>query len=224
MLGNLLFAHSLNPAHQNNNKTLDGCYIFRTKSRVTFISCREITVIASKMLLRSGFLCTLLTFLSILNKTSGDCGCSNANREERAKKYERSEDSHQHHETENVGRWTSAKDYEHMSLIPKGTYNIGTNDEVFRADKEGPERAVEMKQFYMDKYQVSNEEFEKFVKATSYETEAEKFGDSFVFKIFLTAEVQKEYEDFRVMQGNSCSLFMPQFTLNKRYCFSTMVV
>jgi sulfatase modifying factor 1 len=152
-------------------------------------------------MLRGSRWCIFIFYLSIIAKASADCGCSHATREERAKKYERSADPH-NHETENVGRWTSAKDYEHMSLIPKGTFNIGTNDEVFKADKEGPEKEVEIKQFYIDKYQVSNEEFKKFTMATGYETEAEKFGDSFVFKIFLSAEAQKEHEDFRVVQGN----------------------
>lgn len=69
------------------------------------------------------------------------------------------------------------------------------------SDKEGPEREVTIKQFYMDKYEVSNEEFQKFVDQTNYITEAEKFGDSFIFKIFLSEETQKEYEDFRVMQA-----------------------
>ena len=39
-------------------------------------------------------------------------------------------------------------------------------------------------------YEVSNAEFTRFVQATDYETEAEKFGDSFVVEYFLSDEVQ----------------------------------
>ncbi|XP_026473996.1 formylglycine-generating enzyme isoform X3 [Ctenocephalides felis] len=61
--------------------------------------------------------------------------------------------------------------YSNMTLIPTGIYEIGT-----------------------DKRQ-----FNEFVKATKYVTEAEKFGDSFVFKSFLRPETQKQYKDFRVV-------------------------
>lgn len=128
-----------------------------------------------------------------------DCGCGNTNREERAKKYERSTGDDE--EAVNTDRWKSAKDFENMSLIPGGKYFIGTNEEIFKNDKEGPEREVELEQFYLDKYAVSNADFKEFVDTTAYVTEAETFKDSFVFKILLDEDVRKEYEDFRVAQA-----------------------
>lgn len=78
---------------------------------------------------------------------------------------------------------------------------LGTNDVIFHADKEGPEREVEVKQFYIDQFAVSNENFEEFVKATNYVTEAETFGDSFVFQLFLSEETKESLQDFRVAQA-----------------------
>ncbi|KAH8301954.1 hypothetical protein KR044_001252 [Drosophila immigrans] len=87
---------------------------------------------------------------------------------------------------------------EGMSLIPGGSLHVGTNEPHFKADHESPERLVQLQDFYMDKYEVSNAQFAKFVKATNYTTEAETFGDSFLFKTLLTAAQQAELEDYRV--------------------------
>jgi len=87
---------------------------------------------------------------------------------------------------------------EGMSLIPGGSLHVGTDEPHFKADRESPERLVKLKDFYLDKYQVSNEKFEEFVKATNYTTEAEHFGDSFLFKTLLTSSQQAELEDYRV--------------------------
>jgi formylglycine-generating enzyme len=135
----------------------------------------------------------IFILISIVKEISSDCGCSQANREERAKKYERSVVSpEEDREPESV--FKHASDYDKMSLIPAGKYSIGTNEPVFEADKEGPERELQIEKFYLDKYEVSNGDFQDFVSETGYVTEAEKFGDSFVFKAFLSPEVQKEYE------------------------------
>lgn len=68
-----------------------------------------------------------------------------------------------------------------MVLISEGTYQIGTDEPVFWADGESPLRQVYLDAFLIDKYEVSNQDFERFVIASMYLTEAEKFGTSFVF-------------------------------------------
>ncbi|XP_069142624.1 formylglycine-generating enzyme-like [Argopecten irradians] len=78
-----------------------------------------------------------------------------------------------------------------MVKIPGGSFLMGTNDPVFVADGEGPERPVTVNSFYFDKYEVSNAEFELFVHATNYKTEAETFGNSFVMDKFVSEEVMK---------------------------------
>lgn len=79
-----------------------------------------------------------------------------------------------------------------MVFIEGGIFPMGTNKVVFIADGEGPERSVKIKSFYLDKYEVSNREFEMFVKETKYKTEAEKFGNSFVMDKHVSSETLKK--------------------------------
>ena len=63
---------------------------------------------------------------------------------------------------------------------------MGTDDvEGFPADGEGPVREVSVGPFAIDRHSVTNERFAEFVDATGYETEAERFGWSFVFMLFV---------------------------------------
>nr|XP_019528592.2 formylglycine-generating enzyme-like [Aedes albopictus] len=91
-----------------------------------------------------------------------------------------------------------SKEIEGMSFDSAGKYLIGTNEPFFIGDHEGPERAVELEAFYLDRYEVSNRWFAKFIEMTEYITEAERFGDSFVFQEFLDAKVREKYKDYRV--------------------------
>lgn len=58
-----------------------------------------------------------------------------------------------------------------MVLISAGSFLMGTNEPIFVADGEGPQRKVTLSKFYLDKYEVSNAEFEIFTNSTEYETE-----------------------------------------------------
>ncbi|MBX3141543.1 MAG: formylglycine-generating enzyme family protein [Trueperaceae bacterium] len=69
--------------------------------------------------------------------------------------------------------------------IPAGTFFMGSNGEGFPADGEGPVREVQLSEYTIDKYPVTNADFAEFVAATGYVTEAERFGWSFVFQLFL---------------------------------------
>lgn len=144
------------------------------------------------MFLKQIILFNLIYFSTNIPYSLCDCGCSKTSRN--AQKPEGSNEN----EPIDTEKWKSAKEYEKMSLIPGGKYFVGTNEVIFEDDKEGPEREVEVKQFYLDKYSVSNADFKEFVDATGYKTEAEGFGDSFIFKMLLSEEVQEKYVDFRV--------------------------
>lgn len=85
-----------------------------------------------------------------------------------------------------------------MALIPSGMYSIGTDTPVFQEDREAPERQTQLDEFYLDSYEVSNRDFVAFVDATKYVTEAEHFGDSFVFEGQISHDTRTEYKDFRV--------------------------
>ncbi|KAK6176335.1 hypothetical protein SNE40_014638 [Patella caerulea] len=77
-----------------------------------------------------------------------------------------------------------------MVKIPGGTFTMGSDKQIFEADGEGPGRKAKVNTFYMDKYEVSNSEFELFVNQTGYITEAEKFGNSFVMDVYLSEDVK----------------------------------
>ena len=77
------------------------------------------------------------------------------------------------------------------SLIPLegGRFLMGTDDRLGHpADGEGPVREVEVDPFEIDAFTVSNERFDAFVTATGHNTDAERYGWSFVFAGFLTEE------------------------------------
>ena len=77
-----------------------------------------------------------------------------------------------------------------MVFVQGGPFMMGTDDrEGFASDGEGPAREVTLSPFYMDETPVTNAQFARFIKATSYNTEAEKFGWSFVFHLFVPPEV-----------------------------------
>jgi formylglycine-generating enzyme len=82
-------------------------------------------------------------------------------------------------------------------MIPGGQYKIGAIEPIFKEDRED-ERQVTIESFYLDKYEVSNAKFLDFVEATGYVTEAEKFGDSFVFGGFIDEVTKEKFKDFRV--------------------------
>lgn len=74
-----------------------------------------------------------------------------------------------------------------MKLIPGGEFLMGNERNYgFPADGEGPVHAVRLAPFWMDATTVTNEQFNDFVNATGYKTEAERFGWSFVFLGHLT--------------------------------------
>ncbi len=69
-----------------------------------------------------------------------------------------------------------------MVRLPGGNFLMGTNDEEgFPADGEGPIREVSIAPFNIDETTVTNRQFEAFIKATHYKTDAERYGWSFVF-------------------------------------------
>lgn len=72
-----------------------------------------------------------------------------------------------------------------MAYIEAGTYQIGTDEPVFMADGEAPARTVYLDAFYIDWFEVSNSDYQDFVKDSGHVTEAEVFGSSFVFKELL---------------------------------------
>ncbi|MDR1897963.1 MAG: formylglycine-generating enzyme family protein [Prevotellaceae bacterium] len=63
---------------------------------------------------------------------------------------------------------------EGMALVPEGTVSV--KDKITDKPQE-----IQVKSFYMDKYEVTVADFEKFVKATGYKSDADKRGFSYCF-------------------------------------------
>ncbi len=81
---------------------------------------------------------------------------------------------------------------EGMQALPGGTFTMGTDDNIgYPADGEGPAREVRVAPFHMDIHAVSNERFAAFVEDTGYETEAERFGWTFVFHHFVPEDIRE---------------------------------
>ncbi|KAG1711234.1 Formylglycine-generating enzyme [Nymphon striatum] len=119
-------------------------------------------------------------------KESMKCGCSSANRKPVLSK---TKDVNQNFE-KTVQFPSKIIQTDGMVKINGGEFMMGTNNPVFVADGEGPERNIFVDDFYLDVHEVSNLEFSAFVNATSYVTEAEKFGDSFAFERDLDEEMK----------------------------------
>lgn len=67
-----------------------------------------------------------------------------------------------------------------MVLLRGGSFEMGTDDGM---PFEAPVHRVTVKPFWIDEHEVTVGEFAKFVEATGYKTEAEKFGWSVVFNM-----------------------------------------
>lgn len=79
-----------------------------------------------------------------------------------------------------------------MVALPGGTFRMGTEDpDGFHQDHEGPVREVSVEPFAIGAHAVTNERFAEFVDATGYETDAERFGWSYVFARFLPKELRR---------------------------------
>ena len=85
-----------------------------------------------------------------------------------------------------VGRSAQAGQTDDMIRLDGGSFLMGTDyKKGFPSDGEGPIREIHLRPFWIDPYSVTNRRFAAFVDATGYETEAERFGWSYVFFQFL---------------------------------------
>src|SRR6185436_3686406 len=78
----------------------------------------------------------------------------------------------------------SAQTDSNFVLIKKGIYTVGK-----KGHSLNPQRKVSVNDFYISKTETTNEEFKRFIDATKYKTDAERFRNAMVFKPGL-----KEFE------------------------------
>lgn len=87
-----------------------------------------------------------------------------------------------------------------MVKLDGGVFRMGAeNPEIWVADAEAPIIEVTLAPFRIDRCAVSNRDFEEFVDATDYQTEAERFGWSFVFQNQIPKAHRKRIQFERVM-------------------------
>ena len=98
-------------------------------------------------------------------------------------------------------------------LVKGGRFFIGTDKPVFPQDGEGPVRKVYLDDFYMNEFEVSNEEFTIFVQETQYITEVTILCNSDTF--FLLSRKKLNFESlylllrmFSVMDYYFCPNFV----------------
>lgn len=93
---------------------------------------------------------------------------------------------------QHIKKSSQAQTTQDMVRIEGGSFLMGTNSkEGFPADGEGPIRKMNVDSFYMDPYTVTNAEFKTFIDETGYQTDAERFGWSFVFYMLISEETMK---------------------------------
>ncbi|XP_038143952.1 formylglycine-generating enzyme isoform X2 [Cyprinodon tularosa] len=122
------------------------------------------------------------------------CGCDKLRRAAPGAEDPEEEKEEQRASREPAVKYTAAANegISEMVFIPGGEFLMGTDSPGIPQDGEGPQRPVHVDSFYMDVLEVTNQQFQNFVKATGYVTEAEKFGDSFVFEGILGEAVKSQ--------------------------------
>lgn len=119
------------------------------------------------------------------------CGCSSLKRGERDPEAEETPTELVPDEPGDEPGGAPTARTDQMVLIRGGEFSMGTDKPVFVVDGEAPTRRVAVSDFYMDVHEVSNAEFERFVKETAHKTEAETFGDSFVLDSAISEETKR---------------------------------
>ena len=97
-----------------------------------------------------------------------------------------------------------------MVRVPGGEFLMGNDqDDAFAGDGEGPVRTVRVPAFYVDTTAVTTESFARFVEATGYVTDAEKFGWSFVFHTHLSRKYAQTLRRTNAVVGLEWWLAVP---------------
>ncbi len=101
----------------------------------------------------------------------------------------------------------SDKDGMLLLYVPAGNFLMGSSDSDSQASSdEKPQHTVYLDAFWIDKTEVTNVQFQKFEDATSYQTDAEKRGWSYLFNPSSGNWEQTNGADWRHPQGPTSSV------------------
>jgi sulfatase modifying factor 1 len=95
-------------------------------------------------------------------------------------------------------KWPTTASVGEMVLIPGGEFEMGSAD---GPEYERPVHAVKVNSFWIDKTEVTVAQFRKFVEATKYVSDAEKFGWSGVFDPAVKAWAKVDGANWRRPMG-----------------------
>jgi formylglycine-generating enzyme required for sulfatase activity len=82
--------------------------------------------------------------------------------------------------TKGYEEYRCAKDSTILVKIPAGEFWMGSRPSYGEED-EYPQHKVHLEEYYIAKYEVTNEQFEKFIAETGYRTDAEENGYGLVY-------------------------------------------
>ena len=85
----------------------------------------------------------------------------------------------------------SARADRDMVVIPGRVFEMGTDSPGMPYDGESPRRRISVSTFLIDKYEVSNSQYEEFVRDTGHVTDSERWNWSFVLYSSLSKAQQK---------------------------------
>jgi serine/threonine-protein kinase len=97
----------------------------------------------------------------------------------------------------------SAKDGMVMVFVPEGDFQMGSDDDT---DYDKPEHTVWLDAFWIDQTEITNTQFEKFVKETNYKTDAELAGWSYVFNTSSSTWPKTEGANWQHPRGPASNL------------------
>ncbi|XP_069499610.1 formylglycine-generating enzyme isoform X2 [Ambystoma mexicanum] len=122
----------------------------------------------------------------------GSCGCQGGSRDSPGEASHRA--AHRYSREANEPLKQEPRNAPQMVLVPAGVFTMGTDEPGIPPDGEGPARKVHIHNFHIDQYEVTNAAFAQFIKSSGYRTEAEQFGDSFVFEGLLSEAVKSSIQ------------------------------
>lgn len=82
----------------------------------------------------------------------------------------------------NIAHHSATVVEDNMVLIPGGSFQMGRSDDE---NYKKPGQEVNISSFYLSKYEVTVAEFEQFIYATGYETDADKDGGSYYHEGYM---------------------------------------
>jgi iron(II)-dependent oxidoreductase len=84
-------------------------------------------------------------------------------------------------------RIKNIRDASEMILVPAGEFTRGNDNS---ADNEKPAMTVNVGPYYADKFEITNEQFKKFIESNKYTTEAEITGLGWVYNDGILSQVK----------------------------------